>query len=74
MSPIYSMTKHLYVEANSNMKIPKTSFLVSTKLEKQLVKVLDFLLILDYGVDEGPQKIKNKMYICIYLESIYMEI
>lgn len=51
--------------ANSNMKIQKKSLLVSIRSEKELVKILDYLLILDYGMDEGPQQKTKRIFVYI---------
>ena len=55
--------------ANSNMKIQKKSLLVSIRSEKELVKILDYLLILDYGMDEGPQQKTKRIF--VYIQNLY---
>jgi hypothetical protein len=50
---------------------PKDKFLSFNKIREALVKVMDFLLILDYGVDEGPQNFFKKR-VHLYILRIYI--
>lgn len=53
-------------------EVPKETSLSFNKIREGISAILDFLLILDYRMDEGPQQKKES--ICIYLESIYVQI